>query len=255
MKKFPLVVLILILIVEVGQCQKLSTPDEISKTIELLNSDIVTLRGQLQKKNDEKSQLTKTAVDLYNDITRTQQSIIDTENRKKNEKSEDAIKQYDLTLKTLGEQLQSIQNQFNIASKLEGDVQELNRQIEAKANYLKTVLELPEYQKLLTELKTNLLSLTASTKEAAQKKEEEIRKANESIENEKRQRKDYLKKEINYLCGNVEAWTSMSDKYELLAISAESLLLFDEKTNKKIWRAVKNSSLDLSAFATWDSGL
>lgn len=224
--------------------QQLTTIGEISQEIKTLTDEISSLRENLQLRNNEIILQGKTSVNILTEITRTQQSIIDNENRKKNEKDSKTIEILESNIKTANEQLLLLQTQFNIVSKLEGEIQDLNKQIESKANSLKLITELPIYQELNAKLQTELMSSNEATKNRAIQQEEEIKRANEAIEKQKRQRIDYLKREIALTIGNTEAWTSMTDKFELLATSAESLLLFDGKTNKKVWSAVKNSSLD-----------
>lgn len=228
MKRFK-ILLIFFCIALTTSAQEFEAPKDLKETVTELNTDVDNLNNKLEQNKNKIRIYSKGSVDYFNQILQQQQTIINLENHKKTLKKSNEIAEVDNQIFQANNQLTTTQQEFNKISQLEAENQDLNKKLESKTKYLKY---LTGYSKTIEVAKRKLA-------------ESELQKAQKAIDTEKEAKEDFLKSEILLFTGNVEAWASLSNNYELLALSAKSLLLFNEKTNKKIMKFLKNGLPDL----------
>lgn len=128
--------------------------------------------------------------------------------------------------------LQSIQEQIKILNPL------LDKSIEREKTVNELNGQLARLKQELSEFK-KFKQLTEA---------EEIQSA-ELIEKTRQVHERLIRKEVDWFIGNLEVYSSLSPNLTLLSKVAESVLIFDEKTSKKLWDGIKKGGLDVLTIA------
>lgn len=109
-----------------------------------------------------------------------------------------------------------------------------------------------EREKTVNELNGQLARLKQELSEFKKFKQlteaEEIQSA-ELIEKTRQVHERLIRKEVDWFIGNLEVYSSLSPNLTLLSKVAESVLIFDEKTSKKLWDGIKKGGLDVLTIA------
>ncbi len=209
---------------------KIDTTEVFQAELDYLIKEVDSLSKLLDEKKVKIKTQTKDLTIYMGEALEQQTKIMNLETQKKSEgKRRVVTAEIDEKILNLNAQNSNTQKEFNNASYLQFEIQELNKELEERTKYLRW---LANHRSELTEDEIDKLS---EQLDAAQKK----------VEKENAEKKQHLRNETLLFVGNIQGWASIVSKYEMHTLAAKSLLLFDTKTNKKLLKFLTNGAPNL----------